>query len=126
MIEAWYAIIRCVCPIELRLRCGVLTWQELAKALPRTLHGFLAEKYGIECRGANDGIESTGIGCKAHGNWKHDAKHSKQVRPAKVKPQSESLKGWQQIASFLSQPISGTQLWQESGMPVETSINAPD
>jgi hypothetical protein len=47
LIEAWYTVIRCVCPIE-RLRCRVLTWQELAKVLPRTLRGFLAEKYGIE------------------------------------------------------------------------------
>jgi hypothetical protein len=46
-------------------------------------------------------------------------KQSKPVRPAKAKPQSESLKGWQQIASFLSQPISVAQRWQKSGMPVE-------
>jgi restriction endonuclease-like protein len=48
LIEAWYAVIKCVRPVDLRLRCKVLTWQELAKALPRNLREFLSEKYGIE------------------------------------------------------------------------------
>jgi hypothetical protein len=48
LIEAWYAVMRCICPVELRLRCRVLTWQELAKALPRIVRRFLEEKYGIE------------------------------------------------------------------------------
>jgi hypothetical protein len=47
LIEAWYTVMRCVRPVDLRLRCKVLTWQELAKALPRTLREFLGEKYGI-------------------------------------------------------------------------------
>lgn len=45
--EAWYAILRCVRIHDLRLRCKVLTWQELAEALPTKLQAFLAEKYGI-------------------------------------------------------------------------------
>jgi hypothetical protein len=48
LIEAWYAVMTCVRPVELRVRCKVLTWQELARALPRTLRGFLGKKYGIE------------------------------------------------------------------------------
>lgn len=48
LIEAWYAVMRCVRPVDLRLRSKVLTWQELAKALPRALREFLGEKYGIE------------------------------------------------------------------------------
>jgi hypothetical protein len=40
-------VMQCVRPIDLRLRCKVLTWQELAKTLPRSLRGFLNEKYGI-------------------------------------------------------------------------------
>jgi hypothetical protein len=48
LIEAWYEVMRCVQPIDLRLRCKVLTWQELAKALPRSLREFLGEKYGID------------------------------------------------------------------------------
>lgn len=45
--EAWYAVMRCVRSHELRTRCKVLTWQELAVALPPRLKGFLEEKYGI-------------------------------------------------------------------------------
>jgi len=47
LLEAWYAIMRCVRKIELRTRCKVLTWQELSHALPRRLQRFLAAKYGI-------------------------------------------------------------------------------
>ena len=47
LIEAWYAVMKCVQPVHLRIRCKVLTWQELAKALPRRLREFLGEKYGI-------------------------------------------------------------------------------
>jgi Restriction Endonuclease associating with ARP len=48
LIEAWYAVIRCVSAVDLRLRCKILTWQDVAKVLPTMLRGFLAEKYGIE------------------------------------------------------------------------------
>jgi len=34
------------------------------------------------------------------------------------KIESGSLKGWQQIASFLGQPLSVAQRWAKSGMPV--------
>ena len=47
MIEAWYAVMKCVRPVDLRIRCKALTWQELAKSLPRGLRVFLSEKYGI-------------------------------------------------------------------------------
>jgi hypothetical protein len=47
LIEAWYAVMKCVRPVGLRTHCGVITWQELAKALPRKLREFLLEKYGI-------------------------------------------------------------------------------
>jgi Restriction Endonuclease associating with ARP len=47
LIEAWYEVMKGVRPIDLRLRCKVLTWQELATALPRNLRVFLSEKYGI-------------------------------------------------------------------------------
>jgi hypothetical protein len=45
--EAWYAVMRCIRLHDLRLRCKVLTWQELAATLPRRVQDFLAEKYGI-------------------------------------------------------------------------------
>jgi len=38
---------KCVKLHELRLRCKVLTWQELAQVLPARLQAFLEEKYGI-------------------------------------------------------------------------------
>jgi hypothetical protein len=47
LIEGWYAVMKCVRPVDLRMRCKVLTWQELATALPRGLLTFLGEKYGI-------------------------------------------------------------------------------
>lgn len=45
--EQWFAVMRCVRDAELRTRCKMLTWQELAEALPERLKSFLAEKYGI-------------------------------------------------------------------------------
>ena len=32
---------------------------------------------------------------------------------------TESLKGWQQIADFLGQPVSVAERWAQTGMPVE-------
>jgi hypothetical protein len=54
LIEAWYAVMRCVKSMDLRLRCKVLTWQELSEALPETLRQFLREKYGITRAGQQD------------------------------------------------------------------------
>jgi hypothetical protein len=47
LLEAWHNIMRCVRPASLRVRCKALTWQELARTLPRGLRSFLEEKYGI-------------------------------------------------------------------------------
>jgi hypothetical protein len=47
LLEQWYGIMRCVLPGDLRTRCKVLTWQELASCLPATLERFLSIKYGI-------------------------------------------------------------------------------
>jgi hypothetical protein len=47
LLQAWYEVMRCVRPVDLRLRCKVLTWQELAAVLPKRLPTFLEEKYGI-------------------------------------------------------------------------------
>ncbi len=47
LVQAWYEVMRCVRPAELRVRCKVLTWQELAVAAPARLQRFLDEKYGI-------------------------------------------------------------------------------
>jgi hypothetical protein len=45
--EAWFSVMSAVKPVELRWRCKMVTWQELAWALPGKLRKFLAEKYGI-------------------------------------------------------------------------------
>jgi hypothetical protein len=45
--EAWYAVMRSVRITDLRVRCKIITWQELSEELPRKLRVFLAEKYGI-------------------------------------------------------------------------------
>ena len=47
LIELWYATLRCVKILDLRLRCKILTWQELAQAAPSSLRIFLSEKYGL-------------------------------------------------------------------------------
>ncbi|HWR16243.1 MAG TPA: hypothetical protein VN577_15550 [Terriglobales bacterium] len=47
LIEQWYAVMRCVRSADLRLRCKVLTWQELSEVVPDELREFLDEKYGI-------------------------------------------------------------------------------
>ncbi|MGA9039745.1 MAG: hypothetical protein WB421_04345 [Terriglobales bacterium] len=47
LIEAWYSVMRCVKPAELRTTLGVLTWQELARVLPPKVRIFLSSKYGI-------------------------------------------------------------------------------
>jgi len=38
--------------------------------------------------------------------------------PKRRKNEPNSLKGWQQIAAFLGQPISVAQRWAKTGMPV--------
>jgi hypothetical protein len=47
LTEDWYEILRCTTTSELRSRCRVLTWQELAPCLPSALQEFLNVKYGI-------------------------------------------------------------------------------
>lgn len=45
--EAWFAVMAAVRSAEMRVRCKVLTWQELAALLPGDLQDFLDLKYGI-------------------------------------------------------------------------------
>jgi hypothetical protein len=47
LIENWYVVIRAVKNCVLRCRLQLLTWQELADVLPRSLQAFLTDKYGI-------------------------------------------------------------------------------
>jgi restriction endonuclease-like protein len=45
--EAWFAVMAAVKSAEMRVRCKVMTWQELAALLPAELQEFLNLKYGI-------------------------------------------------------------------------------
>jgi hypothetical protein len=47
LAEHWYSVARAVRSCELRSRLAILTWQELAAALPPKLQEFLLAKYGI-------------------------------------------------------------------------------
>jgi hypothetical protein len=47
LAEGWYAILRTVRSSKLRCRLKLLTWQELAGAVPTELQTFLEAKYGI-------------------------------------------------------------------------------
>ena len=49
--EAWFEVMAAVKSAEMRVRCKVLTWQELAAALPDELQAFLHLKYGIVAPG---------------------------------------------------------------------------
>jgi|GEM_PF-548732 len=50
---------------------------------------------------------------------KQKPKSAKKSRPAtKPKVKNERLKSWNEIASFLGQPITVAQRWARSGMPV--------
>jgi hypothetical protein len=57
LIDAWYAVMKCVKPVELRTALKVLTWQELAQVLPAKLQAFLASKYGIGAGPSTGGLE---------------------------------------------------------------------
>jgi hypothetical protein len=48
LIEKWFRVQRTVKSWTLRSRLELLTWQELAAVLPKTLGMFLAAKYGID------------------------------------------------------------------------------
>jgi hypothetical protein len=45
--EAWFAVMAAVRSAEMRVRCKVMTWQELAALVPEELQAFLELKYGI-------------------------------------------------------------------------------
>ena len=47
LAEAWYTVMRAVRSYQMQARLRLLTWQELAAALPVPLQAFLDEKYGI-------------------------------------------------------------------------------
>jgi len=60
LVESWYAILRSIRPVELRVRCKMLTWQELSAVLPEPLREFLDAKYGIVAPGHTPAIVFNG------------------------------------------------------------------
>ena len=61
LMESWYGVLRCIRPVELRVRCKLLTWQELAPVLREPLREFLDAKYGIVAPGAKPSISFDGF-----------------------------------------------------------------
>ena len=59
LIEDWFRVLSAIRPLELRVACKLLTWQELAEALPTPLRRFLDLKYGI---GAGVDARSVSVG----------------------------------------------------------------
>jgi hypothetical protein len=51
--EAWYRVMRSVIHEKLRVRCKVLTWQEVSIVLPPKIQSFLKLKYGICAQAGN-------------------------------------------------------------------------
>jgi hypothetical protein len=49
--EAWFEVMAAVKTAQMRVRCKVMTWQELAGTVPDDLQEFLELKYGIVCGG---------------------------------------------------------------------------
>jgi hypothetical protein len=55
LIEHCFEVMSAVVSSELRCRMSVVTWQELASAMPQKVRTFLAEKYGIISGSIADG-----------------------------------------------------------------------
>jgi hypothetical protein len=55
LIENCFEIFSAVTSAELRCRLSVVTWQEIAAALPPKVRTFLAEKYGVSAESTADG-----------------------------------------------------------------------
>ena len=47
LADAWYEVVRCVKPTDLRTKLRVCTWQEITQIAPTILRKFLAAKYGL-------------------------------------------------------------------------------
>jgi hypothetical protein len=56
--EAWYRVMAAVMSADMRVRCKVLTWQELAAFAPEPLQEFLDLKYGIVAPGRSSSMEA--------------------------------------------------------------------
>ena len=57
LIDGWFYVVKAVRSYSFRNRLKLLTWQEIAGAVPRRLQSFLAEKYGIARNGCLNAAE---------------------------------------------------------------------
>jgi hypothetical protein len=55
LIDAWFTVARAVKLASLRSRLQLVTWQEIAGTLPKSMRRWLAGKYGIVTQGEPDG-----------------------------------------------------------------------
>lgn len=47
LLDAWYQVMKCVKPAELRTKLRISTWQEVAAVAPTSVQVYLGAKYGI-------------------------------------------------------------------------------
>ncbi len=47
LIDRWFEVMHAVTDSSLRTRLGILTWQEIAETVPKSVRRFLGEKYGF-------------------------------------------------------------------------------
>jgi hypothetical protein len=47
LLQEWWSVHSAIQNVDLRIRCGVRTWQEIAAASPPPLAQFLSAKYGL-------------------------------------------------------------------------------
>ena len=59
--EAWFRVMAAVKVADVRVRCQVLTWQELVPFMPVDLREFLERKYGIAAPGQSASALDVGI-----------------------------------------------------------------
>jgi hypothetical protein len=55
--EQWFRVMESVRDHEMRLRCQMLTWQEISAVLPDALRVWLGEKYGIFAPGTEPQLD---------------------------------------------------------------------
>lgn len=56
--EQWYTVLRAIRRSEMRMRCQMLTWQEIAAAVPTNLRRWLEDKYGIFAPGCEPQVDA--------------------------------------------------------------------
>lgn len=57
--EQWFRVMECIRDHEMRLRCQMLTWQEIAAVVPDALRIWLGEKYGIFAPGTEPQLDAS-------------------------------------------------------------------